>query len=137
MFCIIEGRNFRKMAPGQALPETPYLRGFTLYLLYSIVSFLSISVLPVAFFVSIIQLHFLFWCFLHFHSFYSIHFFHSTTFFHSNPRSFKKAWSSPFGRIFRRNRLFAIFLIQPVFLERPSLCAKNSGWIWVFWPFLA
>ena len=98
-----------------------------LFLLYSIGSFVSTSVLPVAFLFFPFNNCFCFDAsFISILSIRSISFIQLRTFdrtlVHSKTRD-----RLHFGRIFRQNGIFAIFLIQPEFLERPSLCAENSG----------
>ena len=101
MFCIIQGRNFRKYSPGQAFPGTPVSTPFFgSSLLYSYITSVSTVVFAVALFI----ICFLFSVFLFripsVIFFYWIRFCHSTTLFLSNPRSFRNLLSTPFNRNF-------------------------------------
>ena len=112
MFCIIKGRLKRYIWPLWPFLKTAYLRGF-LYIYY--------------------------WCPYFFYIYYCLcicSLIHSSVFvlkYSSIPFVFDDPFFVFFAAIVSIRSVFsrsAWFSIQPVFFERPSLCQKNSGWIY-------
>lgn len=114
MFCIIKGRLKRIYSHYGHILKTAYLRGFLIYLCYYVL-------FSIVFLFLICNLHLQF-CF-------------PFAILSSNPFVSIDPFFVFFAAIVSIQSVFwrsAHFSFQPEFLERPSLCLKNSGWIYTF-----